>query len=269
MKEFDIESLEATPNHPMFNNEEFLEKPAARRKEIFMDAVSKAISKYMYSYKGDTAKETDLVKGYAKQIVSLGLLYMEYCDGIREEDGERIIRCWRFMLLIFKVTDKRKYSIQAATLLLQHEFLFTERLREQLLWSRTINTRGKPGKNIPMDLHLEHLNRVVKDGMRTLSSNVNKTHAIERIGKSLKMLVNFLENFDKSSEVPSLHDHHSSRSSLKDLEQLVEELQKADVFTAKQRQHSQFPKCNESVFCSIDYSDVELWLKKQLKKMAQ
>ena len=60
----------------MFNNVEFLEKPAARRKEIFMDAVSKAISKYMYSYKGDTAKETDLVKGYAKQIVSLGHLYI-------------------------------------------------------------------------------------------------------------------------------------------------------------------------------------------------
>ena len=80
MKEFDIESLEATPNHPMFNNEEFLEKPAVRRKEIFIEAVSKAITKYMYSYKGDTAKETDLVKGYAKQIVSLGLLYMEYYE---------------------------------------------------------------------------------------------------------------------------------------------------------------------------------------------
>lgn len=71
----------------------------------------------------------DIVKGYAKPVISLGLLYMEYCDGIREGDGERIIRCWRY---IFKMTNKRIiYAIKAATLLLQHEFIFTERMKEE------------------------------------------------------------------------------------------------------------------------------------------
>ena len=58
----------------------------------------------MYFYNGKSPPETDIVTGYAKHVISLGLLYMEYCDGIREGDGERIIRCWRYMLLIFKMT---------------------------------------------------------------------------------------------------------------------------------------------------------------------
>uniref|UniRef100_A0A1X7U352 Uncharacterized protein n=1 Tax=Amphimedon queenslandica TaxID=400682 RepID=A0A1X7U352_AMPQE len=99
-------------------------------------------------------------------------------------------------------------------------------MKEQLLWSRTINTIGRPGKNIPMDLHMEHLNRVVKDAMRTLSSNINEGVAVDRI------------------DVPSLHGCHSARSSQKDLEVVVEELQKADIFSDNRRQHSHFPKCN-------------------------
>lgn len=33
-------------------------------------------------------------------------------------------------------------------------------LAEQLLLSLFVNTRGLNGKNIPLDLHLEHLNRI-------------------------------------------------------------------------------------------------------------
>ena len=31
----------------------------------------------------------------------------------------------------------------------------------ELMWGRFVNVHGKPGKNIPNDLHGEHLNRVV------------------------------------------------------------------------------------------------------------
>ena len=39
------------------------------------------------------------------------------------------------MLLVFKVTRKNKYAVQASTLLLQNHFVFTERMRQQLLYS--------------------------------------------------------------------------------------------------------------------------------------
>lgn len=77
------------------------------------------------SQRGKKAKEkkedkVDHVMAYAREVLSLGLLYMEYCDAIREGDGLRIVQCWKYMLLIFRVTNKRKYAIQAATLLLQN-----------------------------------------------------------------------------------------------------------------------------------------------------
>ena len=42
---------------------------------------------------------------------------------------------------------------------IQEKYLFSERLRKQLIWSRFVNTHGREGYNIPLDLHLEHLNR--------------------------------------------------------------------------------------------------------------
>ena len=39
---------------------------------------------------------------YAIQIISLGCFYLEYySDAIREGDGIRVLRCWRYLLPIF------------------------------------------------------------------------------------------------------------------------------------------------------------------------
>ncbi len=40
----------------------------------------------------------DLVNAYARNLLSLGLLLMELNDGVREGDGERVIRCWRYYI---------------------------------------------------------------------------------------------------------------------------------------------------------------------------
>lgn len=103
--------------------------------------------------------EMNHVREYARELISLGLLFAEFRDVICEGDGLCILRCWRVSLPIFKATNRTNYSIEAFTRLAQYHFLFTERLKKQLLWSRTVNTSGRPGKNIPCDLHMEHLNR--------------------------------------------------------------------------------------------------------------
>ena len=43
----------------------------------------------------------DNVRKYAIQLTSLGLFYMEYSDAIKEGDGNRILRCWRYLVVIF------------------------------------------------------------------------------------------------------------------------------------------------------------------------
>ena len=87
---------------------------------------------------------------------------MEFMDATREGDGERIIRCWRYLLLLFKLDKRTNYSVEAFNLLAQYEFFFTPRMKAQLMWSRTVNMHGRAGKNISCDLHL---NREIKTGM--------------------------------------------------------------------------------------------------------
>ncbi len=144
-------------------------------------------------------------------MISLGLLLMEFTDAIREGDGTRIIRCWRYFLLLFKASDRKNYAIEAFTLLAQHKYLFSPRMAKQLQWSRTVNVHGRPGKNIPADLHMEHLNRVCKDAISGLGSNITD-NSIQRVGRCLGRLEGILQHYDKDNGVKEVSGRHSIRS---------------------------------------------------------
>ena len=125
------------------------------------------------SYIAPSRKEDDHVYAYGKEALSLGLLLMEFCDAIREGDGLRILYCWRLSLLVFKASGRTNYSIEALNVLLQHNYLFPPRMKQQLLWERTVNVHGKQGKNISCNLYLKHVNRMCKNAMDSLGSNIN------------------------------------------------------------------------------------------------
>ncbi len=97
---------------------------------------------------------------------------MEFNDAIREGDGTHIIRCWCYFLLLFKVANRTNYSIKAFTLLAQYCFLFSPQMAMQLMWNRTINIHGRPGRNVLCDLHLEHMNKEAKNSISGLGSNI-------------------------------------------------------------------------------------------------
>ena len=81
------------------------------------------------------------------------------------------------MLLTFKAARRTNYMKEAVILLLQHQYLLSERKSAQLLLDRFVNTQGRIGCNIPADLHMEHLNRCFKNVLRNLGANVN-SHSI-------------------------------------------------------------------------------------------
>ena len=74
----------------------------------------------------------DSVLQYASEVLSLGLLLIEFNNAIHEGDGDRIIRCWKYFLIIFKATGRKNYTIEAFKLLLQLNFVFTPRMCVQL-----------------------------------------------------------------------------------------------------------------------------------------
>ena len=58
----------------------------------------------------EEVKEQDKIYDYTTKLVSLGLFHMEFCDVIREGDGERVLRCWKFVLPIF---GRKSYLLEA------------------------------------------------------------------------------------------------------------------------------------------------------------
>ncbi len=91
------------------------------------------------------------------------------------------------MLILFKATGRKNYAIEALTLLSQYHILLPCNLVEQLKWSRFVNVRGLPGHNISCDLHMEHLNRLVKVSIEGLGANKSEK-SIKRVAKAMGVL---------------------------------------------------------------------------------
>ncbi len=99
---------------------------------------------------------------YCREVLSLGLLYLNFKDSVREGDGTRVMVAWKYFMLIFKATKHKNYAMEALTMLTQYFVILPPNLAEQLKWSRFVNVHGFPGRNISADLHMEHMNRTVK-----------------------------------------------------------------------------------------------------------
>ena len=107
-------------------------------------------------------KGTDGSKEYVRLLLWNGLNDMVRKDAVRENDGLRMIRMWKFDLLYFFRHNHPKYFILAHRLLTNINGGASARLRHHLTWSRTVNVLGGRGKNKAKDQHNEHLNREYK-----------------------------------------------------------------------------------------------------------
>ena len=192
---------------------------------------------------------------------------MEFMDAMREGDGERIIRCWKFLLPLFKSSGRTNYSIEAVTLLAQDYFLFSPRMAAQLAWSRTVNTHGRTGKNISCDLHLEHLNRVAKSALGGLSSNITEK-SVKRIGKTVGIMSNLSHKFDLANNIPTPTSYHTRKPKVKDVTLMVNQLRKSEVFRFQEgRCHPHFKNFSSNPCKSINRKDLKVWMDGHMKKL--
>lgn len=169
------------------------------------------------------------------------------------------------MLVMFKATNKTKYSVEAFHLLSQYYLVFSERLKKQLLWSRTVNIHGKPGKNIPMDLHMEHLNRLFKNAICKLGPNTIDS-SLDRTGCALKLLTEIQLNYDCTSEVTVESSFHTFHATTKDLNLIIDQLKKSNVFNEiRDRKHKQFRNFKGSVMDHMKQKDLKEWMTRKFR----
>ena len=185
-----------------------------------------------------TEKSVDKVNLYAKHLLSLGLFYLEFSDAIKEGDGSRVLRCYRYMLPVFISSARKNYAIESIHFLMQNDYLLSRREAAELLWSQFVNTHGH---NIPNDLHMEHLNRVCKGCIEGLGPN-QTAKCITPVGKALGTIDPILDNFDEDNCVPASSGRHRTANSDEDLNILIHELQHTTISSEpNKRQYPSFP----------------------------
>lgn len=98
--------------------------------------------------------------------------------------------------LFFRGTGHKNYCLEAFNFLMQYHYTLTPRCAEQMLWGRFISSESGPGGNISADLHMEHLNRILKETVNHLGANKTPS-AIVRAAKALGPLKEIVAEFDK------------------------------------------------------------------------
>ena len=88
------------------------DKPLAAVKSLIKILICEMVSiEYIAGTSESTCPSIDIVQEYAKETLSLGLLLIEFKDGIHEGDGNRVLRCWIYFLLFFLSIKITAYCI--------------------------------------------------------------------------------------------------------------------------------------------------------------
>lgn len=264
MKVFEMDSLEDVPSKKLVpEGADSWMMEDSERQRLLHSLVNELIKTFFAGeYQRHSAVDDicdDKVFLYSKYLLSLGFFYCEYCDAIREGDGSRVLRCWRYMLPMFISSGRRNYAVESMHLLMQHDYLLSPREAAELVWSRFVNVHGCPGQNIPNDLHMEHLNRMCKNAMKGLGAN-KTPQSISRISNALGTIIPILDSFDDNNCIALSSGNHNPKDATKDLMILVDVLQKAFVFTKKgKRFHPSFSKPRNPLR-AIANSDLTKWM---------
>lgn len=142
--------------------------------------------------------------------------------------------------------------------------MLSPRLVEELIWGRFINTHGQGGKNVPNDLHCEHLNHLCKTCITNLQANKTEG-SMSRVAKALGTIHPVLHEFDIDNSVCKTTSTHREVKHTKDLKMVVDLLQKISVFNKNsERRHNSFSKPRDPLRAMSPEDTVE-WIEDHMK----
>ena len=137
------------------------------------------------------------------------------------------MECYKIAILYFHAYGHTKYAFAVVKLFYKIKLLPDE--AHKLIWERFINTKGIPGKNIPLDLHMEHLNNFLKELLKNLRSNLNEENA-GQIAKAMNNIKLLVENTEDQLRIPTNQSGNNKVDMIKSVRHLATELSKHNPF---------------------------------------
>ena len=215
------------------------------------------------------SKETDDMFNYNSALLCEGLFFMNFLDAVSEGDGERIIRQYKYLMLLCKAdgTHSTKYALESLyQLLLVHGL--SEKEAEKLMWNRGVNNHGGPGKNIPHDLEVEHSNNYNKQRISNLGVNVNEK-SVTRISRAEQPAREITSKVERSLHQFVRSGKHVQHFPTGDLDELLKNLVQNNVFKYQEgRKFKHFKEFPRDVLENLDMSKVYTWINEHKKKLS-
>ena len=236
---------------------------------LLKDVTRKVVRKFTVITETLLGKEVvdngDRVHGYARVLCHFASLVLLFIDAWKEGDGERVLRYWKIFMLHFRAENKTKYALEALRLQFQLVTL-PPYLSHQIIWGRFINTQGGKGRNLPCDLHNEHVNKVFKDIIQNMGPNFTK-EACTWAARSVSSLQRVSKVFDKQTFIHSETVAHSKRSDDKDVKMVAQVLLKSRVVeVVENRAHRMFPTFSPDPLHKLDRDKMKKWIKRKAKE---
>ena len=147
-------------------------------------------------------------------------LFFNFLDAIKEGDGARIMRQYKYIMLYCKANGSHstKYALECLYQFSVVLGLLSQRDSERFVWNPPDNNTGKKGDNIPLDEDTEHDNYAIKQSIRNLGPNVTE-NAVQRISYARSPTASILGNLDDSikRQLPSGKHSHGSLERVKNM----------------------------------------------------
>ena len=276
MSDLGMSSLDDIPPDSVISHDMWMEDDS-KRKSVLTEISSSLVNKHVdleaefhssdEASSGHSNSSGGTVYDYTREVISLGLLYLNFKDAVREGDGDRVMVVWKYLkylMFFFKATGHTNYSSESLTLLTQYFATLPPNLEEQLKWCRFINVHGLPHCNISCDLQMEHMNRTVKSAIEGLGANKSEK-AIVRVGRSVGTLTKMLDNYDSEAGVASVSGKHSITTMEKDVREIVTLLSSTNIFSTS-HSYKSFSKIKSNLIRKLDEKNVRGWILENFSK---
>ena len=258
----DVPSLNKFPSNIAHQTEE-------DKKRYFDSVFEKFIDEYLLQKNVSANGEEDYVSNYAMCYIFLTILILQLKDTAAEADGDRNLINQKLLLSVFKSMGAySKYALEMFVSIAQIECMLTPRMSEEFKWGFFVSWRGGAGNNMEDDMAQEIFNRLSKSVVQRMGPN--KTfQSISKVCKATNGIKEVTEQFDASASIHQSSVQHTTRDSLKDEKEMVEDLVQLDPFQkVPERCHISFPDIKRCPLRYLNIVEFHQWLDKHKQELS-
>ena len=206
-------------------------------------------------------EEHDVVGRYCRAALFTGLLLMSFNKARKAGDGERIMRYYKYLMLLYDITGKNKYRLYNLYTLLQVKVLLPDALAFNIVHNRFVNTIGGPNTNKEMDRTVEHANKSAKKDIKQFNGKVT-SDSIKRSATSFQATQRVVTAFDTHSGLKKQSSKRTEKDVSEDTKALAKQFIKQKLFKKTPgRKYKCFPQFPKDIFDMTDIRSLKHWIK--------